>query len=351
MWGRAKSDPASRFRLAQYIKPLENEGHQVTFVTPTPQGNWRCSLRIPSFLFWGYVYFVRLIQVLSVLALVRKARRYDVVMMNRDILPFLKTPWLEEMLVRNNPNLVFDFDDAIYLNSPETKIARICELAKLVTAGNARLKEFASRYSPNVRVLPTVADTDAVRPREKCSGSGFRVGWIGSDDSYLHSFSSEIRKAICDFAAGHGATICIMKETAPDRNEWPGVNVEFVKWSLEAEMDLLSKIDVGIMPVKDDEFQRAKCGGKIVLYMAAGLPVIASPVGVNKTIVKQGTTGLLAETPIEWIFALEELLFDEEIRRKMGGASREFGVMEYSVKSTAPALMDILSSSEGSGRC
>ena len=342
MWGRAKSDPASRFRLSQYVKPLEKEGHQVTFVTTTPEGNWRCRARIPSVFFWGYLYLVRFIQVLSVLNLIRKARGYDIVMMNRDILPFVKTPWLEEKLVKHNPNLVFDFDDAIYLNSPERKIGRICEIARIVTVGNSRLKEFALKYSSDVRILPTVADTDAIQPEPQKRTGHFKIGWIGSDDSYEHSFSDGIKAAIREFAVVNSAIIHIMKQTAPNGKDWNGVNMKFIKWSMQQEKELLKELDVGIMPVRDDEFQKAKCGGKIILYMAAGLPIIASPVGVNNEIVNEGKCGLLARNKTGWIEALVKLQEDPNLRAGMGRAARSYCEAKFSVKAALPALISTL---------
>jgi hypothetical protein len=96
------------------------------------------------------------------------------------------------------------------------------------------------------------------------------------------------------------------------------------------------------MPLPDEPFTRGKCGYKLIQYMAAGLPVVASPVGVNKTIVEQGKTGLLASSQEEWMQALVRLYHDVTMRNNMGRAGREKVEKEYNIQITAPRLLDIL---------
>jgi hypothetical protein len=100
-------------------------------------------------------------------------------------------------------------------------------------------------------------------------------------------------------------------------------------------------MDIGLMPLVDDEFQRGKCGLKLLQYMAAGIPAVASPVGVNKSIIRDGNTGFLASTPMEWANALEKLLTSPILRSSMGREGRKVCEEQYSVKRWFPTLLDI----------
>jgi glycosyltransferase involved in cell wall biosynthesis len=342
MWGRAKSNPASRFRLIQFIKPLEEAGYKVSYVTTFPEANWRCKWKVSKFLFWALVYIARLSMLISSFWHIFKAGFYDIVIVNRDLLPFLKTPWLMKMLVTVNSRMIFDFDDAIYLNSPATKIGSICKMAKYVMVGNNYLADFARMYNDKVEIMPTVIDTNYIIPEKEPSSNNFKIGWIGSDDSYEYSFSKEIKAAVREFALNYGAEVIISKETPPPEDDWKDIMLTFKKWSFENEKAVLRHVDVGIMPVIDDYFQRGKCGGKLTLYMAAGLPVIASPVGVNCEIIENGLNGFLADSAEEWQNALKMLCEDSVMRLKMGNECRKIVVERYSVNYAFSILNNII---------
>ena len=115
-----------------------------------------------------------------------------------------------------------------------------------------------------------------------------------------------------------------------------------VPWREETEATEVSRFDVGVMPLPDEPFERGKCGYKLIQYMACGIPVVASPVGVNRQIVRHGESGFLASTAEEWIQALQLLHGDVALRKRMGAAGRRFFEREYSLQSTAPRLAEIL---------
>jgi glycosyltransferase involved in cell wall biosynthesis len=120
--------------------------------------------------------------------------------------------------------------------------------------------------------------------------------------------------------------------------QWPGLAVDFHMWSLEREVDLLQDCDIGIMPLQDNEWARGKCGLKLLQYMAVGLPAIASPVGVNQDIVRDGLNGFLASSEAEWRAKLTQLCGNAELRTEIGKAARQTVVDHYSLKAWTPKL-------------
>jgi glycosyltransferase involved in cell wall biosynthesis len=130
--------------------------------------------------------------------------------------------------------------------------------------------------------------------------------------------------------------------------QFPGVAVEVARWTEESESDLIARMDIGIMPLRDGPWERGKCGYKIIQYMACGLPVVASPVGVNTTIVQQDENGYLANNASEWLGGLERLILDTSLRARMGEAGYARVKSEYSLAAQAPRLASILRSV---GRC
>jgi glycosyltransferase involved in cell wall biosynthesis len=120
-----------------------------------------------------------------------------------------------------------------------------------------------------------------------------------------------------------------------------GVDVEPLAWRAETEVADLSEIDIGIMPLPDDNWSKGKCGLKALQYMALGIPTVCSPVGVNSTIIDNGVNGFLAGSREEWLGKLKDLIHDRELRQKMGHAGRETVEREYSAKVIAPEVLDI----------
>lgn len=339
--GASRTNPACRFRMLQFIPYLERLGHSVRYDTPHPELAWRSPLTHPRALYWGYTYAIWWMRERRLARMLSGAGAFDAVLVNRDLLPNLRDASMERHLAGANPRLVFDFDDAIYLNSPPEKIAEICRLAAWVTPGNETLAGFAREHNRNVTIIPTVVDTDRVRPSQQRAEGPIRVGWTGSDESYAHTVLEPFRSAMLPVLRTWGAELVVVKESPPSPEDWPGLCVRFVHWSPETEVSALREMDIGIMPLTESPFQRGKCGAKLVQYMAAGLPTLASPVGANRDIVLDGVTGFLPATPCEWGASFELLAGDPDLRARLGGAGRMRCEKEYSVAAVLPRLLDI----------
>ena len=117
----------------------------------------------------------------------------------------------------------------------------------------------------------------------------------------------------------------------------------FTPWTLESESDSVLSFDIGIMPLQDDPFSRGKCAFKAVFCMSRGVPVVASPVGANKTLIQHCVNGLLAKTTQEWVEGISALVEDAALRTHMGRTARETVEAGYSAEGAARSLRDVLS--------
>src|SRR5690606_24850427 len=117
---------------------------------------------------------------------------------------------------------------------------------------------------------------------------------------------------------------------ANKKPDLPLKNFEFIPWKEESEINDLLMIDIGIMPLKDDDWSEGKCGFKLIQYLSLGIPAVASPVGVNKVIIDEGVNGFLCRTKEEWQNALTKLVTDSRLRKKAGTAGHDKMLREYS---------------------
>jgi glycosyltransferase involved in cell wall biosynthesis len=113
-------------------------------------------------------------------------------------------------------------------------------------------------------------------------------------------------------------------------------------WSESGEKAALAEADIGISWIPDDLWSRGKCGLKVLQYMAAGLPVIANPVGIQAELVRHGETGFLAQTPAQWLEAAGRLAQDAQLRRRMGRAGRQHVETSFSVAAGAARWLTLL---------
>jgi glycosyltransferase involved in cell wall biosynthesis len=271
---------------------------------------------------------------------VAAANRYDVVFSNRDLAG--GPVWYERLLHYRNPRVVYDFDDAIFIGPHERSVAWSCAHAAWVTPGNQFLADFARQYTDRVTVIPTIIDTEAYIPRAPGAASAngrVRVGWSGSEQSIRHTLEPQL-KMLARLQAKFDFELVVISNTRPD---WavPGLRWEFIPWRAEDEPRLGELFDIGIMPLANDEFQKGKCGLKLLQYMAAGLPTVASPVGVNREIVQPGVTGYLASSTYEWHKSLQTLVSEPALRARLGEAGRHRCEAEYSVRRWLPTLLEI----------
>jgi glycosyltransferase involved in cell wall biosynthesis len=278
----------------------------------------------------------------------------DVWWIEKELWPWAPA-WFERLLVSRRP-YVLDLDDAIFHNYDMhglrvlrrlygEKIDRIMAGAALVTAGNEYIAARARRAGAKwVEILPTVIDLERYAGAERkpstdhaSSHGPITIGWIGSPVTvpYLMLLAKPLQR----LAQHLEIRLLVIGGGSVDL---PGVVVQCVPWSADTEVQSIARCDIGVMPLRDSPWERGKCGYKLIQYMACGLPVVASPVGVNTLIVEEGVNGFLASSADEWHSALRKLVGNPVLRAKLGTAGRAKVEKEYSVQATSPRVVQWL---------
>ena len=325
------SDQASaRIRAIEYIPMLEDAGFEITFIPRIPRK------QVNTFVKYIYFPFLkRLLRIKRYFALYFST--WDVIYVQRI---FIHKSALQKVVRKSR--LIFDFDDAIFIdnrnNSAALKTADMVKFADETIVSTDWLNDFCSRHGKTATVIPTPVETDIIKPNEKTENKTLVIGWIGSawTTGYLEPIIPALQQLATDYefkfltvGAKTGFTV-------------QGINHTNMPWEPGIEPKALTQIDIGIMPLPDDDYARAKGGYKLYLYMAAGLPCIASPVGINSTIIKENINGLLAGTESQWYIALKTLLDKPELRYIMGESGRKQAVEEYDRKVCFAQLIRII---------
>jgi glycosyltransferase involved in cell wall biosynthesis len=208
--------------------------------------------------------------------------------------------------------------------------------ADLVLCGN---RELAARL-PHDRfeLLPTPIDTSRFAPRPDGGNRGKVLGWVGHSDNlpYLEALAPPLR----ELARRHRDLRVVVVADRPPRLD--GIAVEYRRWSLEDEVTGFRGIAVGLMPLEDTPWARAKCAFKAIQYMALAIPAVASPVGLSSEVIEHGRTGFLAASEHEWLETLDRLLTDPALAQRVGEAGRAAVVARYSLPVVSRRLVEIL---------
>lgn len=279
----------------------------------------------------------------------------DVIWLNYDVFPFL--PGVAEQLLRvPGKPVVFDFDDAIFHKydlHPNRlvravlgrKLHSTIGASRLALCGNAYLAAYARPLCRRTEIVPTVVDAAVYVPKpDAMNRTGpVRIGWIGTPSTF-GEYMVDLLPMLAQVAALADARVAMMG-AAHDAEAGP--RLDYVGWSEAGEVPFLQGVDIGIMPLSDTPWARGKCGYKLIQYMACGLPVIASPVGVNAEIVEHGVNGFLVTTEAEWREALGLLLRDPELRGRMGRAGRRTVEERYSLQVWGPRVARMMTDVAG----
>jgi glycosyltransferase involved in cell wall biosynthesis len=340
--------PSQRFRFEQYVPFLAEQGFATTFaplIQPEEYGVVYGGKRLARKAWIGARGLGR--RARDVLLL----RHFEIVVVQREAIQ-LGTALFERAVARARPRLVFDFDDAIWLpnaSSANTRLAwlknarktsRIVAAADMVFAGNDYLADYARQFNSAVRVVPTTIDTDQYIPgprRERVNG--LTIGWSGSMTTIPHfELLVPVLRRLKDRFGER-----VRFEVIGDSNyREPELGIVGRRWSAATEVEDLSRFDIGVMPLPNDEWARGKCGLKGLQYMALAIPTIMSPVGVNSKIIEDGSNGLLATSDDEWLDKLSQLVESETLRQGLGQAGRETVEAAYSVESQKYRYLEYL---------
>lgn len=339
-----RSGASSRLRLIQYAAHLKAHGLTSSLEPFLDQSYLRqlysgCSTFGPA-----------------IAAYTRRARQLfdagsaDLIWLEKEALPWL--PWgLERALLPRAVPLAVDYDDAVFHRYDRHRFAvvrrvlgrkldKLMASASLVTAGNQYLADRAKAAgAARVAIVPTVVDLDAYTKRPfPFAQIAPKIGWIGTPSTWME-YMVPMMPLLTNAAAAAGARITAV---GAGRAAAAHPLLDNLPWTEESEVARIHEMDIGIMPLTETPWARGKCGYKLIQYMACGIPVIASPVGVNAEIVEHGMNGFLASSDAEWRGALQTLLHDPDLRANMGEAGRRKVERDYSLQVWGPRVAQML---------
>ncbi len=333
---RPDRSPSQRFRFEQYLGYLSENGYEFDFSYLINEaddkkfyspGNLQDKLRIV------------LKSIAKRLREVRKAGKYDLVFVQREAF-MLGTAYFEKAIGRKVP-MIFDFDDSIWMQlvseankklgflKDASKTSKIIGQSALVFAGNEYLAAYARKFNDQVVIVPTTIDTRAYRRISPPKKDGpVCIGWSGSFSTIEH-FALAI-PALQRIKDKYGDRVTF-KVIGDGKYYCKELGVQGEPWVAATEVQDLSAIDIGIMPLPDSEWAKGKCGLKGLQYMALGIPTLMSPVGVNAAIIRDSVNGFLPATEDEWVEDISLLIEDAEARERIGKAGWQTVHDHYSV--------------------
>lgn len=346
-------DASSRYRVYQYLPYLEQQGYSCTVRPFSTRWLFRALRNNGSPIIKAAgLLFCTGRRVLDLCRL----RRYDLVVILREAYPFL-TPLFERVVLSRSKRTVFSFDDAIYVGHDRKKhkysvlyrfkygpgVREVIQRADLVVAGSRVLAEYARTVNRRVEVVPTVVDTEAYGYREAPEETDrpLTIGWYGSNST--SPYLAEVVPALTRLAAEYGGKVRF-RFFGDTRLQLDLPNCEVHPFNLESELADLRSIDIGIMPLTDTPWTRAKCAFKAIQYMALGIPTVVSPHGMAGEVIENERNGLHAMNSEEWYEALNRLVLDAGLRKRLGEAGRQTIVENFSLERWGPEFTAMLES-------
>jgi glycosyltransferase involved in cell wall biosynthesis len=338
---------STRYRFYQYFKFFMAQDIHCS-ISPLFDNNdlnslYKLNKRRPVRLI--YLFIRRAVELIKI-----SSKDVDLVIIYTELFPYFP-PFFEFLLKVKKIPYLLDYDDAIFHQYDRNKsiiirwlfgkkVAKIMKNAEVVIVGNQYLEDYAKKsQARDVVVIPTVVDLDDYPVCEFTTRQVFTIVWIGSQSTIKYIY--DIVPALTEICKGRKI---IVRLIGVNPVQIPNLPVEVFAWSKETEFDLLRECHVGIMPLHSTPWEQGKCGLKIIQYMACGLPVVASPVGINTEIINDEVNGYFSTTTEEWIENLIKLYDNPNLLPVMGANGRKNVEERYSLQGHYSQYVDILKS-------
>lgn len=343
---RPGRSPGQRFRFEQYIDFFKSNDFQITYSYLVNAWDDKILYAKGKYLLKLWIAFKAIF--IRTFDWIR-CHRYDLIVIYREA-NFLGNTFFEKRFALSKPPVIFDFDDAIWLNDvsegnsnlkwlkrPE-KTGDIVSMCDLTIVGNSYLAEYAKPFNEKIIIVPTSVSTNYHQSDFNPENGSVCIGWTGSSTTFKHyqkavPFLIQLKQKY-----GNKLSFKLIIDIDIDI---PELDLKSTMWEAETEITELNKIDIGIMPLPNDKWSKGKCGFKGIQYMALGKPTVMSPVGVNTEIIDDGINGYLANSDDEWIEKLEKLIDSNELRKQLGEAGKQTIIKNYSVESQQKVLLDV----------
>lgn len=341
-----KKGASSRLRTIQYIPFLRSSGISITqrnLFDKRYLQRYHDSLSKPIFSIIKS-YLKRFFVILSIY-------KYDLIWLEKEIFPYCPAIF-ERFLKIIGKNYIVDYDDAIFHNYDlsknyfvktflKNKIAVVMKNAKIVVVGNNYIAKYAKKAKANkIIYIPTVVDLLRYSKKSYQKKNDLIIGWIGSPSTQQYLIT--IRRILIKLCKSFNVSFLVIGANQEIVKHFNGLDLKLVSWHEKKEVKYIKKIDIGIMPLRNGPWEKGKCGYKLIQYMACGIPVVASPVGINNYIVNNSNSGFLADKIDEWEKALLLLIKNPSKRRKFGLAGRKAVKNNYSLQSQVSLIKKII---------
>lgn len=339
----SRNGASSRLRSYQYFPFLEAKGISVS-VSPFFDEDYLINLyagkpiakrKLIKF------YLTRFITLFSIY-------KFDKIIIEKELFPYFFS-WFEKALHLLNVKYIVDYDDAIFHNYDlstnklisfclKNKINNVMKYSSCVVAGNSYLAERATASgAKKIVILPTVIDVDLYNPKKKYASSKIVIGWIGSPSTFKYIKNS--KTIFLKLLQNQNVELHII---GASENLGLGENAKYLKWTEESEVALISKFDIGIMPLENTPWELGKCAYKLIQYMGCGVPIVASAVGMNMEVVDEGINGFLVSEEVQWLEKLSQLIEDSSLREAFGKKGRIKAELEFSIQKKQAVLLSVL---------
>lgn len=277
--------------------------------------------------------------------------RFDIIYMQRELLPF-GPPLLEYLLRLTGKKLVYDYDDALFINKTsqfnrlasffkgKTRQFAIFKASHCVLAGNDYLRDVAKQFCLNSITFEVAEDTDRILPGKKSTNPDrIVIGWLGSKTTV--KYLANIRDPLIRLHRSY-PQIEFHIVGGDQRFYIDGLPIQHFEWSLEGELEALKAFDIGIMPLPIEEWSKGKSGGKARTYMAAGVVPVVTAIGYNLQLIQHKKTGFLCENDDDWFNFISHLVDNDDFRIRVGKNARKYVIEHFNVKKQSQKMAEIL---------
>lgn len=326
---QGKDVPSSRFRIKNLINKLKEAGYY--FAVEDAYG----SSYPPKGTFSRVVWLLK--ELFFRIPDIVNSHRYDAVIFQRELISTI--PTLERFTKKNR---ILDVDDAIWLNRGGWAANDLARRVDHIVCGNQYLAEYFEVFGKPITVIPTGVDIERFKPK-KALIANKTIGWSGTSGGFKYLYS--IEHLLSQVLIAHPDwKLLIVSDRAPNFKLIPEDQLEFVVWSSDSEVSTIQNMDIGLMPLDDTPWSRGKCSYKMLLYMACGLPVVVSDIGMNSDILAHDFIGYGAKTETDWVDGIVSLIRNESLRRNAGINGRRVISRYYSTEVVVKLWCKVLDS-------
>jgi glycosyltransferase involved in cell wall biosynthesis len=340
--------PGQRLKYEQYFDIFRDNGYDITVSPFMSEAFQKIAYKKGNYLkkiaWTTFGYFKRIYDLFRI-------RNYDIVYVFLWVTPFAP-PLFEKMVRGLAKKMVYDIDDLVFLNppssanplihylrSPKNHISLIKSADHVITC-TPYLDQFVRQYNHRTTDISSTVNTDLYKAKNDYSVTNkFIIGWSGSHSTlkYLHLLDN----VFLEIAKRHSIKLLVMG-VVDDSFTLDGIEVEAIPWNESYEVEVISRFDIGVYPLPDEEWVLGKSGLKAIQYMAMGIPTIATALGANFRVIENGVSGFLVKDQQDWIDTLDRLLSDASLRKCVGTEGRKRVEELFSVKANKEVYLNIL---------